>query len=289
MGTVNGMKTTTKPSIERLINQAVAIETESAQDAGALGFMARAMVQATLPHKKVSGTYFERKNGPYTLTLMAPPSIGLPYGSIPRLLLAWVTSEAVRTARRELELGNSMASFMRELDLPKEGRAIAGLKDQARRLFSCTVTASYQDTKRTKDIGYRLADDATLWWDKDPNQSGLWESTVTLSEKFYHEVTTRPIPVDIRALKALRKSPLAIDTYCWLTYRASYTRQPCLVPWDGLAMQFGSDYKLLRQFKAAFLEELKKVMTVYGAVRVEAHPNGLLVKPSLTHVRRKGG
>ena len=39
MGTVVGMKTTIKPSIERLINQAVAIETESAQDAGALGLI----------------------------------------------------------------------------------------------------------------------------------------------------------------------------------------------------------------------------------------------------------
>ena len=49
------------PSVERLINDALAIEGESALEAGALGFMARAMVQATLPHKKVDGNEFERK------------------------------------------------------------------------------------------------------------------------------------------------------------------------------------------------------------------------------------
>ena len=43
-------KILTPQTIDALINQALAIEDEQAQDAGALGFMARAMVQATLPH-----------------------------------------------------------------------------------------------------------------------------------------------------------------------------------------------------------------------------------------------
>ena len=62
------------PSVERLINDALAIESESALEAGALGFMARAMVQATLPHKKVDGNEFERRNGNFTLSLLAPVS-----------------------------------------------------------------------------------------------------------------------------------------------------------------------------------------------------------------------
>ena len=60
----------TPQSIDALINQALAIEDEQAQEAGALGFMARAMVQATLPHRAVDGTYFERKNGAFTLSLL---------------------------------------------------------------------------------------------------------------------------------------------------------------------------------------------------------------------------
>lgn len=70
-------------AIDRLVNEALAIEAESAQEAGALGFMARAMTLATLPHRKVEGNEFERRNGKFTLSLMAPSKIGLPYGSIP--------------------------------------------------------------------------------------------------------------------------------------------------------------------------------------------------------------
>ena len=147
-------KPVTPKSIDALINQALAIEDDDAREAGALGFMARAMVQATLPHRAVTGNEFERKNGSFTLTLQAPSKIGLPYGSIPRLLLAWVTTEAVKTKSRELELGDSMSGFMAELGLTPTGGAngsITRLKNQTRRLFSATVTASYEDDKQIAD------------------------------------------------------------------------------------------------------------------------------------------
>jgi len=285
-------KTTITPSVEQIINDALAIEAESAQDAGALGFMARAMVQATLPHKKVLGNEFERRNGNYTLTLLAPSKIGLPYGTVPRLLLAWLTTEAVRTQSRELELGNSLANFMRELGMSPTGGTrgdITRLKEQTRRLFACSISATYEDGKKSAFLNQSIASKAVLWWDaKDPEQAGLWQSTVTLSEAFFNEVVSHPVPVDMRALKALKKSPLALDAYCWLTYKASYTKRPSVIPWSALALQFGSDYKLVRQFKAAFLAELRKVVTVYGAVQVEATDDGLLVRPSLTHIGKKG-
>ena len=63
-----------------------------------------------------------------------------------------------------------------------------------------------------------------------------------------------------------------------------------VIPWSALALQFGSDYKLVRQFKAAFLAELRKVVTVYGGVQVEATDEGFtLVKPSLTHISKGKG
>jgi hypothetical protein len=278
-------------TIDALINQALAIEDEQAQEAGALGFMARAMVQATLPHRKVEGNEFERRNGSFTLTLQAPSKIGLPYGSIPRLLLAWVTTEAVKTKSRELELGDSMSSFMAELGLSPTGGAngsITRLKNQTRRLFSATITAAYEDGEQIADMGYRLADKSVLWWhSKDPEQAGLWKSTVTLSEHFFNEVIDRPVPIDMRAIKVLKQSPMALDIYTWLTYRASYLKRPTVIPWSSLVLQFGSNYAQLRQFKAAFLDELKKVVLVYWQVQVEVTEHGLIVKPSLTHISKK--
>ena len=95
----------------RFADQAVSIGDQSAQDADSLAFMTRMMVLATLPHSDpgdVPG--FGRRNGDFSLTIQPGvnevngqyKSIGIPYGGIPRLLMAWITTEAVRTKERKI-------------------------------------------------------------------------------------------------------------------------------------------------------------------------------------------
>ncbi len=277
-------------NIDRLISDALAIEADEAKSAGALGYMARAMVQATLPHRRVEGTEFERRNGNYTLTITTPSRIGIPYGTVPRLLLSWLTTEAVKTKSRELELGDSLSGFMRELDLvPTGGRwgSITRLKDQTVRLFASTITAIYEnkDDRELALLNRTVADSAVFWWDtKKPEQAGLWKSTVKLSEPFYEEIIAHSVPVDMRAIKALKRSPMALDIYCWLTYRLSYLKAPTAIHWKLLAMQFGSSYGRTDDFKQAFVQELKKVLTVYPEAKVEAGKNELILKPSRPHI-----
>jgi hypothetical protein len=280
-------------NINKLISDALAIEAHEAKEAGALGFMARAMVQATLPHKKVIGNEFERVNGNYRLTMVSPSRIGLPYGTIPRLLLSWLTTEAVKTQSRELVLGDSLSGFMRELDLVATGGqwgSITRLKEQSVRLFATSITAFYQNEQdqSTGLVNRTVADSALLWWDtKTPEQASLWKSSVTLSEPFYSEIINNSVPIDMRAIRALKRSPMALDIYCWLTYRLSYLKSPTEIPWQLLAMQFGSGYSRLDNFKQAFVKELKKVLLVYPEARVEADTHELIIKPSKPHIGRK--
>lgn len=287
---MNHEKSSNNANIERLVNDALAIEAESAKDAGTLGFMARAMTLATLPHRAVEGSVFQRKNGQYTLTLMAPPDVGLPYGTVPRLLLAWLTTEAVRTQSKELVLGNSMSEFMGELGLiPSGGRwgSITRLKNQTTRLFSSTINARFSDDGGVAILNQAIASQAMLWWHpKNPQQVGLWQSSVTLSDQFYKEIIEHPIPIDLRALKALKQSPLCLDIYIWLTYRVSYLKKDILIPWEALAAQFGSDYGRIRDFKDAFAKALNRVYVVYGDARFSVEERGLLVKPTRTHIGR---
>ena len=71
-----------------------------------LGFMARLLALCSLPRSNPgSQIRYIRHNGPYTLAMTAGVNTRLPYGNLPRLLLAWVCTEAVRTQSRELVLG----------------------------------------------------------------------------------------------------------------------------------------------------------------------------------------
>lgn len=274
--------------INQLIEESLAIEAEAAKDAGALGFMAHALAQATLPHKKTSELQFTRKNGAFQLTVTALARHGLPYGAMPRLLIAWLTTEAVRTKNRELVLGDSLSEFMRGLDLvPTGGRwgSITRLRDQMQRLFSAAVTATYVDANRDTGVNYLMADRYSLWWQpKEPDQVALWESTLTLSGAFFEEAIRSPVPVDMRALKALRRAPMALDIYVWLTYRMSYLRRRTVIPWEALRLQFGADYDRLIDFRVNFKKQLKMVLLVYPEAKAIPMDSTLELRPSRPHI-----
>ena len=66
-------------------------------------------------HQSGNRTRYVRRNGPYTLVMSTNGLYKLPFGNLPRLILAWVCTEAVRTQSRVLILGDSLSDFMREL------------------------------------------------------------------------------------------------------------------------------------------------------------------------------
>jgi len=277
----------TDKNIQKLVDAVLAIEAEEAIEAGQLGFMCRAMAQATMPHKKTDALNHTRKNGAFQLSMSAPPEVGLPYGSIPRLILAWLTTEAKRTGERQIELGDSLSAFLRELELARTGGKrgyIPRVKAQILRLFNATIRCTYTTTDRDVGAMLNIADDWDLWWGTKPEQRGLWTSTVTLSERFFNEIMAHPIPIDKRALKVLRGSPMALDIYVWMTYRYSYLKRPTVIPWEVLQAQFGADYARTRKFKEKFLHHLRSVHTVYGEARFGIDPKGLELQPSKPHV-----
>lgn len=274
--------------IMQLVENSMAIEAEAAKEARAVGYMARALVQATMPHSKPTETSFVRENGAFSMAIMAHPKVGLPYGSVPRLLVAYLTTEAVRTKSREIELGDSLSAFMAELgEVPTGGRwgSITRVKEQTRRLFASNIACTYTADDMDAGVNLAVADSYELWWNpKNSEQGTVFSSFVKLGERFFEEVTQNPVPVDLRALQALKKSPMALDTYCWLTYRMSYLSKPTVIPWAALQMQFGAEYGRVQDFKRRFLEQFKAVLLMYPDAKVQPSGHGLELRPSKPHI-----
>ena len=284
-----------RKDLQKIMTESLAVEAEDAKKAGKLGYMARALIQATLPHKATPSNEFVRDNGLFSMTIIAPSTVGLPYGSIPRLLLSWMTSEAVYTRCPVLELGPTLSAFMAELGLSRQGGKrgdITRFKKQAESLFCSTIHCRYADGNLTDLKNLMIADEARLWWNpKVPDQLPLWKSTVTLTDKFFKEIIERPVPVDMVALKTLKRSPMALDIYFWLTYRMSYLSKDTLIPWPLLQGQFGADYAQdaqgHRDFKKFFIKRLASVKSIYEHAKVAPMERGLLLKPSRPHVAKR--
>ena len=54
----------------------------------------------------------------------------------------------------------------------------------------------------------------------------LWQSKIELSEKFFNEIISHPVPLDMNILKALKRSTLGLDLYLWLNYRNFTLKRP---------------------------------------------------------------
>jgi len=280
--------------LEDLIATAVAIQAQDAAAAGQIGYIARAMIWASMPHNRVDGAHYRRDNGLASITMLVDPEIGLPYGKLPRLIAAWLTREAKLKGSRELILGRSLAEFADKLGLSTGGGQrgdTSRLRVQATKLFSTFVSVT---AHQGQDFAYKnvaLSEKGMLLWDpKRPHQRSLWESKVTLSEAFYRECVDYAVPFDLRVLHRLR-SPLAIDLYLWLTWRMFILRRPVLIPWISLRYQFGAGYATTPQgmahFRAAFHRCLRDVGTLYPAARVASERDGLRLFPSPPHVDEK--
>ena len=295
----------------------LAIESEDAWAAGEVGYICRALVQATLPYREPKGDppAWGRTNGKVSLviqpgfyikaekvevngrvvTKQVPTSLGYPFGSIPRLLLAWIGKEVKLRKEREIPLGNSLGKFMAELGMNSatggKNGSITRLREQMRRTFSSKIAILDNPDAMQVDWrseGFNLVDKTQIWWDghQAPSQNDLFESKISLSERFYDELVNSPVPVDMRALRDLKNSPSALDLYCYLTYRMFTLRRETVVPWEALMMQFGSEVANPRKFRWQFHQALKAVLVVYPDAKVELDTTGLLLKPSSTSVRR---
>ena len=211
-----------------------------------LGFMARMLALCSLPRTNPGRRKeYIRRNGPYTLGMTAGINNKLPYGNLPRLLLAWVTTEAVRTQSRELVLGRSLSEFMRKLDIHSTSGGTWGIRTRIRnqmdRLFSARVQLIHEHEQGKRFIASNIADRGEFWWDlKRPEEPVLWDSKIRLGEEFFNEIIRRPIPLDMNILKALKRSSLGLDLYMWLTYRTFTLKKPVQLCWRNLYRQFGA-------------------------------------------------
>ena len=281
----NGRSFTLADQVNRLV---------SASEAPAdLGFMGRTMALCSLPRSNPGNQIrYIRQNGPFTLVMTTTGLHKLPHGSNPRLMLAWICTEAVRTGSREIVLGRSLSEFMRKLGISStDGRGQARLRNQMKRLFNCSVQLNYTAAGRETSATALVAELTDFWWNpKHPDQTGLWESKVRLSEAFFNEIISHPVPLDMNTLKALKRSPLGLDIYLWLTYRIFALTTPQRLTWRRMYQQFGAhparahDKETIQNFRRKVLRELKKIKIAWTELNYSTAPGVLILYPSSPHI-----
>ena len=257
-----------------------------------LGFMARTMALCSLPRTNPGNRLqYKRVNGPYKLVMYSSGETKLPYGNLPRLLIAWLCTEAVRTQSPDIVLGPSLSEFMRKLGIHTQSGGRGGMRtlirNQMKRLFGCSVTLIYEDEQVSTSVNSHISERTEFWWnERKPHEPVLWQSKIRLGWDFFQEVIQHPVPLDMNTLNALKRCALGLDLYLWLAYRTFALKRPLQLTWRQVYRQFGahpdkaSDKKTVQNFRGKVLRELKKIKLAWPDLHYTTAPGVLILHPS---------
>ena len=185
----------------------------------------------TDPGKRLGVT---RQLGPYHLRMGVTGKGNLPHGALPRLAVAWVIAEAVRTQCPILDVRHSIDAFMRRINVEEPN----DLEDQLDRLFSVAIRLRYHNGA-CECVHLDLIADTlefcspTVEARRTGRECMDW---VRLGDRFFEGILSLAAPLDMDVLRAMRRSALGLDlyqwpghssTWCWAT-RPGKTRTPSM-------------------------------------------------------------
>lgn len=284
-----------------------------------ISFLHSVLCQVGMPRVKPKERVFERRSGGASLLLEAGHTWDartsqwieqpLPYGTKPRLILVYLSSQAIKTKSRVIDIGGSARAFLNELQISIGGGkngGYTGFTNQINALAACRMVIGLSIAHSSNTIDAKPISKFRAWVSDsgDPNQQSLLPGAIELTHDFYESLVNHSVPLDKRALTALQNTALGLDIYTWLANRLCRINQTdgIKLSWANLREQFGHEYKDKRNFKREFLAKLHQVRKVYPDARIEEKvgggiilkpspppiPKSLITVPNMDHISRLG-
>ncbi len=253
-----------------------------------LAFHHSLLCSLCLPRRAIPGREFLRQAGEGWLHVQAgvldlcdgPALQPVPYGPASRLAVIWISTAARRSNSREVVIGHSAAQFLRMLGYDGQGLRYRTLRKQLNALAACRLQAGFRGQTVNETVIKRM----NAWLPAAPSQRATWPGSLVLDAEFFDALVQHSVPLDGRALHALRGSALTLDIYVWLAHRLHrLDHQPLWLPWRTVKLQFGCDYEgkhghgdFCRSFKLA----LRRVLIVYPTAWVCVKRGGIELRQS---------
>lgn len=258
-----------------------------AEEETRLGITHAGFAMTSLPHRRIIEPLWTRQGNRTKLLVESGRTgdggwIGVPYGSVARLILLYLQTEAIRTGNPEVELGRSMRGWMTRMSLASGGRNYQLVAEQARRISACRLTFLTDLTggAEHRHNGAFVQDAISLTGISEGDQPSLWQDRVRLDQGFWKSLQSHPVPVREEAIRAIGPRSMAIDVYIWLAYRLHSLTKTISVSWPAVHAQFGAGFKAIRQMKPVFVEALGLALAVYPEAQVDVEGQGLALHPS---------
>lgn len=202
----------------------------------------------------------------------------IPWGPKARLIMAHLSTEALRNRSPIIETAASLTSFMRDLGFDRRGGErgnIQPFKDQLQALAACRMEIAAWNGKSSATVDVKPFSKMQLWFSDNPGQQSLWPTTIQFSDDFYSQLERHALPVDVRALRAFSNSARKLDLLFWITYRITRLETRLVLDWKPLKEQFGEGFTRDRDFRSQLADDLKSVLELFPKLPVKLSERGL--------------
>jgi hypothetical protein len=254
-------------------------------------FLHSALCAMSLPVRRPADEHAPiiRQDGQYTLVINPKPvvalrggqqslhSLGVPYGSLPRLVLIHIMTEAVQTKSRHIRLGETFTDWMRRMGFRTISYGPRGsatlIKEQLDRLLACEWMIRWDHATDHGDHEFGIKEikltNEYVGVDRR-NRSFLRE--IMMTEPFFDHLRQHAVPLNETAIRQIRDSATALDLYTWLAYRLPRldAKRPTTLSWQQLAVHFGNDGRHIRKFRQTVRDAWERqVSAVYPEARAD--------------------
>jgi hypothetical protein len=183
---------------------------------------------------------------------------------------------------------------MGKLGLAVGGETATALREQARRIATCSMRFSWKIDGRLPGNSTMMSNERIIksglffhnGSTSDGKQESLFEDRVLLDGDFFDQLRRHPVPLQDAAIRQLKDSSTALDIYVWLSYRLHHLDKRTPIGWRDLHQQFGAGYKNLFQFKPKFLQALAEAVSAYPEARVDVEDSHIMLHPSPPPVKK---
>ena len=284
---------------QRALKTSIDIEMDQPEQ---ISYQHTVLCQTSLPYRNPGQNVreWERRQGAVHLLVEAGRAkdpekdefikLGLPFGPKPRLILAHLNAQAIKTGSPVIEMDDSLTAFVKRIQRrDPTGPNIRAFKDHLGRLSAAIIRMAVSAEGRAVQVDSKIVTAFDLWFPKNDAQRVLWPSTIQLSADYFQSLQNHAVPLDERALGALGHSSMALDLYCWLAQRLHRIpeNRPQFITWVAIKDQFGQGYNRLRDFRRVFRVALTQVLMQYHAASVEEDHRGLTLRKSAPPVPKR--
>lgn len=212
-----------------------------------------------------------------------PPQSGrLPHGPLPRLILAWVWTQARRT--KPIVFDSPFLDFAARCGADYRE---THLLDQLERLVNCALVL---DTLLLRsdggaDLQARNILLSDLMWISRVGPDAKRTQAILVHQMVREFMLTHALVLDTGVLRALLGSSFALDLYLWLSHYCFVHDDPFILPWRQMYDLFASQPvpvpppTTLESFRTETLRELTAIEAAWPELRYECDEHTLTVMP----------